>query len=470
MEQIIFLTKFSKLGFQNQLRLDAKYRYFKDEKDNTTELLRKSRAPGVSLNNILELANTPTIKKGELEEEMILVDLENIEPGFGTLKEENIVNEIGSDKTFFNDADIIYSKLTPEKGHCFLNDKSKKIIGTTELIGYKIKSQEWNIKFLMYLLIHKEFRKDLEFLTSGKTHPRIHIPDFLAMKIPMVPYDRQNETVNKIEELENKISSIKNKIESIQDIIDDVFIENFNLKSSEKINKFNINFSSLSTNRNNQLRISYHFSHPQYKKILDDLSGIKKIPLKKIFKISGGKRLPKGKSFSREETNYRYLRPNEIKDFQIDYENMPYISDKIYSILSRYEINNGDFAISIVGTLGKIAWLKLPEEISDQKIILSENFAKLEIIDSEIDKHYLFYFLNSLLLKTQINREYTITTQMKLGLDKLAKLFIIIPESEKILKKIVSEIQQREEKSNQYKEQIKKLREEIDNLIYQCLG
>ena len=38
-----------------------------------------------------------------------------------------------------------------------------------------------------------------------------------------------------------------------------------------------------------------------------------------------------------------------------------------------------------------------------------------------------------------------------------------------IREKIVSEIQQREEKSNQYKEQIKKLREEIDDLIYQSL-
>ena len=45
-----------------------------------------------------------------------------------------------------------------------------------------------------------------------------------------------------------------------------------------------------------------------------------------------------------------------------------------------------------------------------------------------------------------------------------------IPDiDEKLREKIVSEIQQREEKSNQYKEEIKKLREEIDNFIYQSL-
>jgi restriction endonuclease S subunit len=46
-----------------------------------------------------------------------------------------------------------------------------------------------------------------------------------------------------------------------------------------------------------------------------------------------------------------------------------------------------------------------------------------------------------------------------------------IPTVDKItIEKIVSEIQQREEKSNQYKEQIKELRDEIDNFIYQSLN
>ena len=50
----------------------------------------------------------------------------------------------------------------------------------------------------------------------------------------------------------------------------------------------------------------------------------------------------------------------------------------------------------------------------------------------------------------------------------LLAIKIPLPDLE-IQQKIVSEIQQREEKSNQYKEQIKKLREEIDDLIYYSL-
>jgi len=474
MEQINFLTKLSNITLQSQLRLDPKYRYFKDERNNRTSLLNSIEdKKDVALSSILELAKTSVVKKGELEEEMILVDLDDIEAGFGSLKQERLVSEIGSDKTIFGNSDIVCSKLTPEKGHFFINDKNKKYIGTTELIGYRLKNHHWNIKFLLYLLLHKDFRGDLEFLTSGKTHPRIQIPDFLAMRIPFVSYDRQVEAIKKIEEKENKILQIKSKIESLQDIIDEIFIKYFlNTNNTKKENDdtiFSVSFSKIYEFKNNQLRFSYHYSHPRYNKFLKNISKRMITTFNKVFEIKGGKRIPKGYTFSKEETSFRYLRPNEIKDLYIDYENMPYISEKLYNMLKRYKINPSDFAISIVGTLGKIAWFLPPEILKDQEVILSENFAKLKLINKDIEPNYLFYFLNSIFLKVQIDKEYTITTQMKLGLDKLYKLFVLIPENREIEQKIVSEIQEREGKNNQYKEQIKKLREEIDDLIYYSL-
>jgi restriction endonuclease S subunit len=56
----------------------------------------------------------------------------------------------------------------------------------------------------------------------------------------------------------------------------------------------------------------------------------------------------------------------------------------------------------------------------------------------------------------------------RIDIRDLLAIKIPLPDLE-AQQKIVSEIQQREEKSNQYKEEIKKLREDIDNLIYQSL-
>lgn len=466
MEQIIFNTKFSNIGFQHQLRMDSKYRYFKDEKNNTTELLREAGKQGLPLGNILEFATTETIKRGELVEEMILVDLENIEPGFGALKEENTVTEIGSDKTIFNDADIVYSKLTPEKGHCFLNDKSKKIIGTTELIGYKVKNKNWNPKFLMYLLIHKSFRSDLEFLTSGKTHPRIHIPDFFAMRIPFISYTEQTKIVEKIERLEEEIISIKRKIESLQDIIDDVFVQHglksVNEKRFERENIL-IGFSEVSNNfylRNSSL---YHIFWAKYKGALLEQDKFVKVRLGDLI-MPNVHRVKKGLL----EHPMILLNFEDIEPYTGRILNLNYVeeigSDKNILIGNDVIISKMNNHLGYVFTLPQLSGQKdivigssefIPYLIKDKTKILPEFIKYILLVED---------FLNI----SKFLRSGKSQSHPRIHIKDLLSIKIPLPDL-KIQQKIISEIQQREEKSNQYKEEIKKLREEIDNLIYENL-
>ncbi len=471
MEQIIFSTNFFKIGLQKQLRLDSKYRYFKDEKNNITELLKKSRKTGMPLGKILDLANTTTIKKGELEEEMILADLDDIEPGFGAIKNEIVVAEIGSDKTFFNDADIVYSKLTPEKGHCFLNDKAKKIIGTTELIGYRLKSRSWDIKFLMYLLLHKSFRSDLELLTSGKTHPRIHIPDFLAMKVPFINYQKQITIVKKIEEIENKIRSTKKKIESIQDIIDDVFVKNGystrpKLKRDEEYNLKN-NFKNIS--KSNWLSIRTYLCRfiedelPIFVK--ENLKG-NYIPFTKyVKKIRSGEYIPK-KYYSSYDTNFVYLRVNNISSNELNLEEPIFLQDVIGEQYKNIAINENNLILTRSGTIGKC--IIFNKDTNDERIFIpSHHLAVIEFNNLD-DALFLKYYLQSSFGSDFFWAFSTGKSQKEITNWSIRKLPIPAIDK-KTQQKIVLEIQQREEKSNQYKEQIKKLREEIDNLIYESL-
>jgi len=471
MEQIIFNTKFSNIGFQHQLRMDSKYRYFKDEKNNTTELLREAGKRGLPLGNILEFATTETIKRGELVEEMILVDLENIEPGFGALKEENTVTDIGSDKTIFNDADIVYSKLTPEKGHCFLNDKSKKIIGTTELIGYKVKNKNWNPKFLMYLLIHKSFRSDLEFLTSGKTHPRIHIPDFFAMRIPFISYTEQTKIVEKIERLEEEIISIKKKIESLQDIIDDVFGKygystKARLKRDEKY-ILNNRFNNIS--KTNWLSIRTYlcrFVENELPLFLRENLKNRYIPLNKYVKIIRSGEYISKQFYSSNDTNFVYLRVNNISSNELNLEEVIFLRDDIGEKYKNIALNKNDLILTRSGTVGKCIIFKTTSE-DDIIFIPSHHLAVIQFNNFE-DAAFLKYYLQSSFGSDFFWAFSTGKSQKEITNWSIRKL--PVPAIKKALReKIVSEIQQREEKSNQYKEEIKKLREEIDNLIYENL-
>lgn len=472
MEQIVFQTKFSKIGFQNQLRLDAKYRFFKDERNNLTELLKNSGRYGIPLGHILEPANTITLKKGELETEMILIDLDDIEPGFGNLKQERIVTEIESDKTLFGESDIICSKLTPEKGHFFINDKTKKYIGTTELIGYKLKNPNWDLKFLLYILLHKQFRADLEFLTSGKTHPRIQIPDFLAMRIPVVDHSIQQKIVQKIEEIEKIIFQIKSKIEPLQDIIDDVF-EQYGYPTKPRLKReeeyiLRNRFSNLS--KNNWLSTRTYlcrFIEEELPLFLKENLRGQYIPFNRYVKnVKSGEYIPK-KYYSSEETNFVYLRVNNISSNELNMEELIYLAEPIGEKYRNIAIKENDLLLTRSGTVGKC--IIFTKQLDDEKIYIpSHHLAVIQFNNLE-DALFLKYYIQSSFGSDFFWAFATGKSQKEITNWSIRKL--PIPSINiKAKEKIVSEIQQREEKSNQYKEQIKKLREEIDNLIYESLS
>jgi type I restriction enzyme S subunit len=134
--------------------------------------------------------------------------------------------------------------------------------------------------------------------------------------------------------------------------------------------------------------------------------------------LSGGKRVPKGEKFSDEETDYFYLRPNEVDIQGIDKVNIPFLSAEIYNQLKRYKIVSGELCVSIVGTIGKTALIDTDDlEIGKTNLILSENFIKLTPKQKIIGLFYFYYFY-SFIFKIQVNREYTIKPTQKLGIDK----------------------------------------------------
>ena len=87
-----------------------------------------------------------------------------------------------------------------------------------------------------------------------------------------------------------------------------------------------------------------------------DDSGINDfVSLSKYVDIKGGKRIPKGKSFTSEDTNYLYLRLSDITDFEcINYSAFKNINEELFNILKRYEIHNNEIAFSIAGTIGRV--------------------------------------------------------------------------------------------------------------------
>lgn len=153
-----------------------------------------------------------------------------------------------------------------------------------------------------------------------------------------------------------------------------------------------------------------------------DLSGF--VKLSSVTIVKGGKRIPKGYGYSNEQTPYHYLRVADMdSDAQVEVNNLMNISEEVFNILERYEILEGELAISIAGTIGKTTILKnIP---IDKRVILTENCAKI-LAKTNVDllPEYLKICLEFPIVKKQLDLNYIQTTIPKLGLDKIVGIKI----------------------------------------------
>ncbi|WP_288841655.1 restriction endonuclease subunit S [uncultured Deefgea sp.] len=108
--------------------------------------------------------------------------------------------------------------------------------------------------------------------------------------------------------------------------------------------------------------------------------------------VKGGKRLPKGETYSEVRTAYPYIRVTNFENGSISLNDLRYVTEEIRSHIKRYVISSKDLYVSIAGTLGLVG--DVPNELDGA--LLTENAAKIVFNDgSEADKSFYKYFLNA---------------------------------------------------------------------------
>jgi restriction endonuclease S subunit len=217
-----FLINSQKIGDNLFLRLGAQYYAFFEVHQGLLfdEDVKYDRVP---LGRLIKKHKAQVLKKGTLDKSYILLDLEQLEAKTGKIIDEtNEVEEIGSDKVLFGDADIIISKIDPYLAYVFINDKSKNYIGTTELVPFKLINNNVNIHYLKYCLLSNEHITKSALIMYGKRHPRIHIKDLLSIKIPLPDLEIQQKIVSEIQQREEKSNQYKEQIKKLREEIDDL--------------------------------------------------------------------------------------------------------------------------------------------------------------------------------------------------------------------------------------------------------
>lgn len=195
-----FATNLTAIAGNNVLRCGPLYRAFWDVRGGH---LFTNPAPShqiVPLGQLASVAQTVMAKKGILPEEAILVELDDIEQATGRILEyRDAVLEIDSDKVVFGHSDLLTSKLRPYLRYTILNDPTLPLIGTTELVPISVQPHRVLPQYLQFLLLSRDYAQAATMIMYGKEHPRIHMDDFLRLRVPNPPIPLQQIIVDELE-------------------------------------------------------------------------------------------------------------------------------------------------------------------------------------------------------------------------------------------------------------------------------
>lgn len=140
-----------------------------------------------------------------------------------------------------------------------------------------------------------------------------------------------------------------------------------------------------------------------------------------IVTVAGGKRIPAGLKMTTENTGHVYIRVSDMKNGTIDTSNLMYISEDIFSLISKYIINEDDIYITVAGTIGKVGIV--PKELNGAN--LTENADRL--IFRNLNQIWLKDSLESIFIGRQIEGATTKVGQPKLAIRRIQNLILPLP-------------------------------------------
>lgn len=266
--------------------------------------------------------------------------------------------EIKKGFTHFAEGDIGVAKITPcfqnRKSVIFRNLKNGYGAGTTELTVIRTINETVLPEYLLWFFKTEYFiANGVKSFTGTAGQQRIH-KDYLATcLIPLPPLAEQNRIVAKIEELLLYVDRYAAAYEKL---------EQFNAKFPEDMKKSILQYAiqgklveqrpeegtgeelyqQIQTEKQRLIKEGKIKKEKPLPEIAEDEKPFdipeswKSVRLGNIVSVYGGKRIPVGRKLSSEDTGYIYIRVSDMKDGYVSIDNLQYVPQDIYPLISRW--------------------------------------------------------------------------------------------------------------------------------------
>lgn len=304
---------------------------------------------------------------------------------------------------------------------CIVSINEKRLLTSVDVCWIKEDQNKYLNKYLMYCFLSDEFQEKVLSLSSGTTRIRISKSNLSKIDFPIPPIEEQKRIVKKIEELFELIDK-KEKNDQEKEKLKTLLKEKI-LDSAIRGNLIE-NDLSLPAVDVEEIKEDVPFDIP---------GNWKWTKLANIFEVHGGKRIPKGESFS-DTGKQVYIRVADMENMTINTTNLKYIDERVFDKIKNYIITENDLYITVAGTIGRVG--SVPKELNGMN--LTENANRL--IPKKINKEYYKYILNGNFMQERIKANTTKAAQPKLAIKRINELIVPVPPLEQ-QKKIVDKIE-----------------------------
>jgi hypothetical protein len=421
--------KLSSVANHFALRCDAKYRLFWGVHKGT--LFPDAAAEVLPLSHAVVPFAGRKAKKGELERQLELVELEDVEKRTGVILATHPVEELASDKLIFGGADLLTTRLRPYLGKTIINVKDRPLVGTTEWIPLKLNHKLLHPLIAKYYLLHPRYVDNAERLLSGKEHPRVAEADILALRIPFPDEREQQELVKVIADREQKMAAAAATVRAADDIINDILAAElkFPLKQFQDRPRSREFGAKLSAMRESfTLRNSAKFHQPDYEFVEEFLTHQPHLPIKAYISVPIKLGATATKADFIDDGEAYYVHPGATRSQgRIDLEECYRVSQEYYDVnAKRAALRPGDVIVNRSGeALGKVAMFDSSEPA------IASDFTMRVRFSNKMMPEFAWYFFRSVLFQSQIEREARGPSLQNIFPPQLERLLVVACTAER---------------------------------------
>lgn len=261
-----------------------------------------------------------------------------------------------------------------------------------------------------YLTIHKQ--KKLVRKMKGAANVSLTLTNLKKVEIDLPSMDNQNKSEKYFEVINKKSSQIITRVNQNIDL--------FAILKAKHLRKV--------TEKNKQSDFFDDYNYVlENTSLLELPEGWSWKKINDIASVKGGKRLPKGHSYTDDATNWVYIRVKDLENGTISDRDLKYINENTRNEIKRYTISSDDIYVTIAGTLGQVGLV--PEKFSEMN--LTENAAKICIFDKNaVNKEWLYLYLESSFSQYQFKKKSRGAALQKLALRSIQDTLVPLPPYE----------------------------------------